>query len=230
MQPDSGCQKWTRGLSIMRFTGKSIFAATSLSLLAAVYAGTLAAQAPQAGVVTVSFNGAVLQTAEAQRELKALDAKYAPRQAQLKALNDQIGELQKQLEAAADKLSDAERASREQSLGAKQKQMQRDTEDFRSDTQSDSQLIFRGVAQKLYAFMQTYAKQHGYTMVVERGTDAAPVVWYAAGNLDITEALAKAYDAQPGTAGLGSLGTGPVGPGGPGSNPTPKPQAAPAPK
>ena len=70
----------------MRFTGKSIFAATSLSLLAAVYAGTLAAQAPQAGVVTVSFNGAVLQTAEAQRELKALDAKYAPRQAQLKAL------------------------------------------------------------------------------------------------------------------------------------------------
>jgi hypothetical protein len=40
--------------------------------------------------------------------------------------------------------------------------------------------------------------------VIERGSDAAPVVWYAAGNLDITDELIKAYNAQSsaGPAGL----------------------------
>jgi outer membrane protein len=59
-------------------------------------------------------------------------------------------------------------------------------------------------AQKLYAFLQTYAQQHGYSAVIERGSDAAPVVWYAAGNLDITDQLVKAYNAQASTASSGS--------------------------
>jgi outer membrane protein len=32
--------------------------------------------------------------------------------------------------------------------------------------------------------------------VIERGSDAYPVVWYAATNLDITDELIKAYNAQ----------------------------------
>ena len=90
-------------------------------LFGAANAEILRSQAPApspatTSVVTVSFNAAVLQTAEAQREMASLQSKYAPRQAQLKALSDEIAELQKQLEATADKLSDAERASREQTL------------------------------------------------------------------------------------------------------------------
>jgi len=56
------------------------------------------------------------------------------------------------------------------------------------------------VAQKVYAFLQAYAQQHSYAVVVERGSDAAPVVWYAAANLDITADLIKAYNAQSGSA------------------------------
>jgi outer membrane protein len=150
------------------------------------------------GVVTVSFNAAVFQTAEAKRELGALQTKFAPRQAQLKALSDEIEGLQKQLQTTADKLSDAERATREQSFSAKEKQLQRDEEDFKNDSQSESQQIFQGVAQKVYAFLQTYAQQHGYPVVIERGSDASPVVWYAAANLDITDQLIQAYNAQSG--------------------------------
>jgi outer membrane protein len=175
-------------------------------LVAVVLSGMLQAQEPASapaaatGVVTVSFNAAVLQTAEAQRELGNLQTKYAPRQAQLKTLSDQIGELQKQLQATADKLSDGERASREQSLSIKEKQLQRDSEDYKTDSQADSQQVFQTVAQKMYAFLQTYAQQHNYSVVVERGSDATPVVWYVAGNLDITDALIKAYNAQSGAA------------------------------
>jgi outer membrane protein len=174
-------------------------------LLAATLAPALVAQDSPAqpaapGIVSISFNAAVLQTAEAQRDLGALRTKYAPRQAQIKALNDEVGDLQKQLQTTGDKLSDSERANREQTLSNKEKQLQRDSEDFKADSQTDSQEVVQGVAQKLYAFVQNYAKQHGYSMVVERGSDANPVVWYVTANLDITEAVVKAYDAQSGVA------------------------------
>ena len=174
-----------------------------MTLPAALPAQTSAIQpatGPGLGIVTISFNTAVLQTAEAQKQLGVLQTKYAPRQAKIKSLSDEVESLRKQLETTGDKLTDAERATREQTLSSKAKQLQRDEEDFRNDSQSESQQIFQTVAQKVYAFLQTYAPQHGYSVVVERGSDAAPVVWYAANNLDITAQVAKAYDAQSGTA------------------------------
>lgn len=156
-------------------------------------------QAATGNVVTLSFTAAVLQTAEAQKQLAALQSKFASREAHLKTLNGEVEELRKGLQAG-DKLSDAERAKREQALNNKAKQLQRDEEDFRNDSQSESQQIFQAVAQKVYTFLQAYAQQHGYAMVVERGSDASPVVWYAAGDVDITGDVAKAYDAQSGAA------------------------------
>ena len=168
----------------------------ALACAGATYAQTPANQTPVPRVVTLSFNTAVLQTAEAQKELGALQSRFAPRQAQLKVLNDEIEALRKQLQAAADKLSDAEQAARQQTLNAKEKQLQRQAEDFRNDSDSDSQRVFQSVAQKVYAFLQTYAQQHDYDIVVERGGENAPVVWYVAARLDITEELIKAYNGQ----------------------------------
>ena len=177
----------------------------SVLILATVSQAQVASNPPAAQhIVTLSFNSAVMQTAEAQREVGALQAKLAPRQAQLQSLNNEVETLRKQLADAGDKLSDAERETRERSLETKEKDLQRQAEDFRNDSQSESQQVFQKVAQKVYAFLQTYSQQHGYSAVIERGSDAAPVVWYAAGNLDITDELVKAYNAQSpaGPAGL----------------------------
>jgi outer membrane protein len=153
-------------------------------------------QARTQNIVTVSFNAAVLQTAEAQKSLSALEARYAPKQKQLQALNDEVESLRKQLADTSSNLSDAERATRARSLESREKELQREAEDFKSDSQSESEQIFRRVAQKVYAFLQTFSQQHGYSAVIERGSDAYPVVWYAASNLDITDELIKAYNAQ----------------------------------
>jgi outer membrane protein len=135
------------------------------TLAPALVAQDSTAQPAATGIVSISFNTAVLRTAEAQRDLGALRTKYTTRQAQIKALNDEVVELQKQLQATGDKLSDSERATREQTLAGKEKQVQRDSEDFKTDSQADSQEVMQRVAQKLYAFVQNYAKQHGYSMV-----------------------------------------------------------------
>ncbi len=169
----------------------------SVTMVATVSQAQVASNPPATQhIVTLSFNAAVLQTGEVQRELGALQAKLAPRQAQLQSLNNDVEALRKQLADAGDKLSDTERETRERSLGTKETELQRQAEDFRNDSQNESQQVFQKVAQKVYAFLQTYSQQHGYSAVIERGSDAAPVVWYAAGNLDITDELTKAYNAQ----------------------------------
>jgi outer membrane protein len=147
-------------------------------------------------IVTLSFNAAVLQTSEAQKSLSNLQTRFAPRQQQLKALNDDVESLRKQLANTSSNLSDSERVTRAQSLETKEKQLQRAAEDFKSDSQSESEQVFQRVAQKVYAFLQTFSQQHGYSAVIERGSDANPVVWYASTNIDITDELIKAYNAQ----------------------------------
>jgi len=154
------------------------------------------AQAKTQNIVTVSFNAAVLQTAEAQKSLSVLEARYAPRQKQLQALNDEVESLRKQIADTSSNLGDAERATRARSLESKEKELQRQAEDFKSDSQSESEQVFQRVAAKVYAFLQTFSQQRGYSAVIERGSDAYPVVWYAANNLDITDELIKAYNAQ----------------------------------
>lgn len=171
------------------------------TLLLACAASVVAAQTSAiatSGIVTLNFNAAVLATSEAQRDLGALQAKFAPREARLQKLNDSVDAERKQLNDVSVKLSDSERATKLQDLNTKDKQLQREAEDFRNDSQSESQQIFQRIAQKLYGLLQDYSKQHGYSAVIERGTDSAPIVWYAANSVDITEQVAKAYDLKSG--------------------------------
>jgi outer membrane protein len=142
----------------------------------------------------VAFNTAVLQTAEGQRVFSDLKAKFAPRQTHLQQLNAQIESLKQQINDNAAPLSDAEKSTKLHTLDTEERQLQREADDFKSDTDSASQQAFQAVAQKLYVFLQDYAKQHAYLLVIDRGSDAAPVVWYAAANADITAELVKAYN------------------------------------
>jgi outer membrane protein len=149
-------------------------------------------------IVVVNFDAAVLGTAEAQRSMGALQKKYAPRERELQKLNDDIEAEKKSLNDAAAKLTDAERNQKLQDLGMKEKQLQREAEDFKNDSQAESQQAFQQVAQKVFSFLKEFSQEHGYVAVLERGTETAPVVWYTASNVDITDQLVKSYDAKYG--------------------------------
>ena len=176
----------------------------TLIIAAASFTGSILAQettTPSAPprIVTISFNAAVLQTSEAQRDLGALKSKFAPRESQLQTLNAEVEALRKQLSNAADKRSESEKAAQEQSLNSKERQLQREAEDYKNDTEATFQQVFQRVAQRVYSFVQVYAKQHSYSLVIERGSDSTPVVWYVASNMDITDQVVKAYNANAGT-------------------------------
>jgi outer membrane protein len=162
----------------------------------------LKAQAPDPTqverIATVNFTAAVFQTAEGQREFGAVQTKYAPRQAQLQTLNQEVESLRKLL-SSDNKLTDPDKQLREKSLDSKEKQLEREAEDFRNDSQADSQQVYQRIAQKMYTFLQLYAQQNGFTILIDRGPDATPVVWYAAKGVDVTDDLIKAYNNRPAT-------------------------------
>ena len=157
---------------------------------------TVPAVSTPSNIAVINFNAAVLGTAEAQRSMGALQKKYAPREQELQKLNDDIEATKKSLNDAAAKLTDAERNQKLQDLGTKEKQLQREAEDFKNDSQAESQRAFQQVAQKVFSLLQEFSRQHGYAAVVEQGTETAPVVWYTATNVDITDQLIKSYDAK----------------------------------
>jgi len=173
------------------------------SVVGSARAQVRATAGPLQSAVTISFNTAVLDTSESQKNMADLEKKFAPRQAHIKALNGEVEDLKKQLSTTSDKLAESERSERMQSIESKEKQLQREMEDYRNDSQSEAQQAFQNVAQKVYVFLQEYAQKQGYKFVLERGAAENPVVWYAAESADITAAVVQAYNAKFGVAAPG---------------------------
>ena len=179
--------------------------------LAAGLALTAAAQTPSAPesasaaatpagsprIAIIAFQPAVAQTNEGQRAFADLQRKYQPKQAQLKTLSDEIDTLTKQLQSQGDKLSDAERAARAKTIDDKKKQLERNAEDAQNDFQNEMQELYGSLAQKVYDVLNDYAKQHGYTLVLDIAQQQSPVL-YATESTNITKAIVDAYNVKSG--------------------------------
>ena len=180
---------------------KRIFAIATL--MASGLALTAAAQAPAAApagpakVAVIAFQVAVAQTNEGQRDFSDIQKKFEPKRAQLKSLSDEIDGLKKQLQAQGDKLSPAESAARTKTIDDKSKQLQRSAEDAQNDFQTEVQEMYNTVASKVYEVVASYAKDSGYTLVVDVSQQQSPVLW-AAESTNITQAVVDAYNVKSG--------------------------------
>ena len=142
-------------------------------------------------IAVISFQVAVAQTNEGQRDFADLQKKYAPKETALKNLNDEIDSLTKQLQAPGSTLSDADRASKTKSLDEKKKQMDRDSQDAQTDFQQDMQDLYNSLASKVYDVMQSYAEQQGFTLVLDISPQQSPVL-FASSNTNITKPVIDA--------------------------------------
>jgi outer membrane protein len=173
------------------------FALSAAAQTPAAVAAAPAAPAGPAKIAVIAFQLAVAQTNEGQRNFADLQKKYEPKENQLKALNDDIENLQKQLQAQGDKLNDAERASRAKTIDDKQKQLQRSAEDLRNDGNQEMQDMLNALASKVYEVVESYAKQQGYTLVLDVSQQQTPVL-YANEGTNITKAIIDAYNVKSG--------------------------------
>jgi outer membrane protein len=178
----------------------------TVAALASCLAMNAAAQAPAAAaapagpakIAVIGFQEAIAQTNDFQRRFADLQKKYDPKRQELKTLNDQITSLQKELQAQSATLSDADRATKAKLLDDKQKDLKRSGEDAQTDYQQDMQQTFAAVASKFAETVDAYAKEHGYSVVLDGGNQQLPVVIYANPGVDITKAVVEAYNVKSG--------------------------------
>jgi outer membrane protein len=150
-----------------------------------------------AKIAVIAFQVAVAQTNEGQRAFSELQKKYQPKQTQLKALSDEVDNLTKQLQAQGDKLSEAERAARAKTIDDKKKQLERSAEDAQNDMSNEMNELYNALAQKVYDVLNDYAKQHGYTLVLDVAQQQNPVL-YATESTNITKSIIDAYNTKSG--------------------------------
>lgn len=160
-------------------------------------AASVPAPAGPAKIAIIAFQPAVAQTNEGQRAFADLQKKYQPKQTQLKALNDEIDKLTKDLQAQGDKLSEAERAARAKTIDDKKKQLERNAEDAQNDFQNEMNELYGSLAQKVYDVLNDYAKQQGYTLVLDTAQQQSPIL-FATESTDITKAVIAAYNTKSG--------------------------------
>ena len=182
--------------------GGVLVLALSLALVLPAKSRAQTAAAAPAGnkVAIVNIQEAIANTNEGKKELESMQQKFSPRQAALQAQNDEIENLKKQLEAQGPKLSDEERNTRVKAATEKQKAFQRNYEDFQNEVQQSEQEILNRLGKKMLDVMEKYAKDNGYSVVLDVSSQQTPVV-YASPATIITKDLVEAYNtASPAAA------------------------------
>jgi outer membrane protein len=178
----------------------AIIALLASGFLLSAAAQTPAAPAAPAGpakIAVVAFEVAVAQTNEGQRNFADLQKKYAPKEAELKASGEEIDKLTDELKAQGDKLSMAERASRAATIDEKKKVLERSVTDLRTDANQEVQEMLSALASKVYDVLAGYARQQGYTLVLDIAQQQSPVL-YAQPSINITKAIIDEYNQKSG--------------------------------
>lgn len=186
--------KRTLALALSLASGLALNAAAQTPAPAASAAPVAAVPAK---VAVIAFAAAVAQTNEGQRTLGDVQRKFEPKRAQLKTLNDEIDTLTKQLQAQGDKLSPTESAARSKSIDDKKKALQRQAEDAQNDYNQEMGEAMNSLETKVYEVVQAYAKDQGYTLVLDGSQQQTPILWFAE-TTNITPQIIAAYNTKSG--------------------------------
>jgi outer membrane protein len=154
---------------------------------------TLTAQAQQGKFAVINIQGAIISTKDGQKAAAELNAKTAPKKKELEQKQNDISALQDQLNKGTNTLSDTAKNDLYKTIEAKKKNLQREVEDAQADLEADQQKLLQQLGQKILAVIEKYARDNGYTIVVDVSSPQTPVL-YASPSIDITKEIIELYD------------------------------------
>jgi len=176
------------------FIVKKVFLWPVLALAAAM---TVQAQTK---VAAINIQAAIIGTKDGQKAAAELTAKMQPKKRELEQKQNEIASLQDQLNKGQNTMSDAAKADLYKNVEAKKKSLQRQMEDAQADLEADQNKLMQQLGQKIVAVIERYARDNGYTMVVDVGNPNTPVI-YASPSVEITKEVIELYDKSTAAAG-----------------------------
>jgi outer membrane protein len=160
-----------------------------------VLAATLGVQAQgqSSKLAVIAIQQAIVATKDGQKAAAELDSKAGPKKKELEQKQSDINSLQDQLSKGQNTLSEGTKTDLYKNIESKKKSLQRDFEDAQAEMDQEQQKILQGLGQKMMAVIERYAKDNGYTLVVDVSNPQTPVL-YAAPSIDITKEIIELYD------------------------------------
>jgi outer membrane protein len=107
--------------------------------------------------------------------------------------------LQDQLNKGQNTMSESAKSDLYKNIEAKKKTLQREMEDAQADLEADQNKLMQQLGQKIVAVIERYARDNGYTMVVDVGNPNSPVI-YASPSVEITKEIIELYDKSTASA------------------------------
>ena len=195
------------------------------SLLVAASLG-VQAQNPPNKIAVIAIQQAIVATKDGQKAADELSSKAGPKKKELEQKQNDITSLQDQLNKGQNTLSDSTKSDLYKNIEVKKKNLQRDYEDAQAEMDQEQQKILQQLGQKMLAVIERYARDNGYTMVVDVSNPQTPVL-YASPSIDITKDIIELYDKSAAQLSVPSKPAGPAtsNPAAPATKP---PAAAPA--
>ncbi len=145
----------------------------------------------------IEIQQVIAATNEGTRDLEALQKKFEPKRTELQNLSAEVDSLQKQLTTQGDKMNEDARNNLVKSIENKKKTLQRSGEDAQADYQQQVNELLNRLMQKMGPVIDKYAKDHGYTLIIDASNPQTPLIW-AAPSVDISKPIVDAYNAQSG--------------------------------
>ncbi len=178
-------------------------------------------------VGVISVQGAIAGTKDGQKASQELDAKFSPKKKEFDARQAELAQLQDQYNKSGAVMSEDKRQQLQRDIDEKKKRLERDTQDAQEELQSEQNRLLQSLGQRMMAVIEKYAKDNGYTMILDVSNPQTPVL-YASSGIDITQDIISLYDKNSSNGGPASMPVAPkpgagVNPSGSASTKSPNP-------
>jgi len=189
---------------------KNQFMFPALVLAAATLAH--AQGAPPAKIGIIHVQAAILGTKDGKKAGEELNGRFGQRKTELDKKQAGIDQLKDQLQKGSATLSDDARNKLARQIDSDTTRLKRDTEDAQADMETEEGKIFNELGSKLYTVVEKYAKDNGFTMIIDVSGQQQPV-WWASDSINITNDVVALYDkANPGGTTTTTAAPAPKGP------------------
>jgi outer membrane protein len=168
---------------------------SSLTSAAALMALALGATAQQTSgkVGVISVQGAIVGTKDGQKASQELDSKFAPKKKEFDTRQSELASLQDQLSKGGSVMNEDKRNQLTRDIDEKKKRLERDMQDAEEELRNEQQRVLQGLGQRMMTVIEKYAKDNGYTMILDVSSPNTPVL-YASSGIDITQDIVSLYD------------------------------------
>src|SRR5579884_3771839 len=152
--------------------------------------------APAAGqqkIAIMSLQGVLVGTNDGKKANQELTAKYEPKKKEFDQRQNEIAQEEDQLRKSGNVMSEEKRNELQRDIDEKKRRLQRDMQDAEEELQNEQQQILQKLGQRVMAVVTKYAKDNGYTMVLDDSNPSTPIL-YASSAVDITQDIIDLYN------------------------------------